>query len=479
MLTPKETGVGKRYRIPYAGIVTAVSSTQTLPTQATISLWYLDAGELVYAHVHIQKDGTIVTVTIGGTTVYNYTGTMGATFAALIKNILTKYFGEWVSAWADVFCVEGLVGVDAFSKETSGTFDVALVDKSKQAFTGGASSGTNYHANWPPFRAFDGVPPNGSNAPCYYYYVGDKLGYDFGAGNEKQIVSYTMYADGQYGSGSNYSPKSWTVSGSDDGSTWTLFDTVVNAPAMTWNDGIYHDMDSPPTRPYRHYRMWTNAIYADAVLIGEWEGHEFVKTMYNKRRPIEPKVTVFGDTGSHLDFADPENLGADVAHPKEAVAPVWVRGGTASASSTNGAFTPALAFNGNYTNPVSSDAWGAVDGATPYWLQYVWSTGKIITKYEATSRAYYAARQITAARFEGSNDGSTWDVLDDWSGSQSPVLTRSFTNTKAYTHYRFTIISTAGYNPMIHELRLFEYQPDASPNDWTITGTQTTTTPTS
>ncbi|MBI9080826.1 MAG: hypothetical protein JEY79_13945 [Pseudodesulfovibrio sp.] len=311
MLTPKEIG-GSRYRIPYAGIVTAVSTTQTLPTQATISLWYLDAGELVYGHVHIQKDGTTVTVIIGGTTVYSYTGTIGTTYADLIKNVLTKYFGEWTSAWADVFCVEGLVGVGEFSKTTSGTFDVALVDNTTQAFTGGTPSGTNFNASWPPFRAFDGVPADGSNAPLYYYYAGDKLQYDFGAGNGKRLTAYKIYHDGQYGGGGSYSPKNWTVSGSNDGSTWDLLDTVTNATMMSWND-IYYTMDTPATKSYQYYRMWTTAGYGNEILIGEWEGYELVSTPYNKRKPIKPKNTVFGNTGSYLDFTLAGTLGNDVS----------------------------------------------------------------------------------------------------------------------------------------------------------------------
>jgi len=113
MLTLKETGGGRRYLIPYAGIVTAVSSAQTLPTQATASLWYLDPGN-AYNHVHISKDSTTVTVTINNDVVYNYTGTIGSTYADLIKNVLTTYFGEWTSAWAELHCTDQLLSVAVF-----------------------------------------------------------------------------------------------------------------------------------------------------------------------------------------------------------------------------------------------------------------------------------------------------------------------------------------------------------------------------
>jgi len=311
MLTPKEIGGGKRHLIPYAGIVTAVSSAQSLPTQASASLWYLDAGELIYGHVHISKNDTTVTVTIGGTTAYNYTGTIGTTYADLIKNVLTEYFGEWASAWAEVHCCDQLLGVDVFSAATSGTFNVTILDETVSAFIGGTPTGTpsGYGAANHGIKALD-------NNFSTFWDTGPGvttgwIKYDFGTGNKKAIASYGMRPDSGYAGGS-YTPSGWIIAGSDDDISWTTLGTVTgNAAWSTFTTKMYTLSN---TTEYRYYRLnITGCVSASETLLADWLGYALVTTTYDKRRPIKPKGITYGAAGVGLDFAASANLGNDIS----------------------------------------------------------------------------------------------------------------------------------------------------------------------
>lgn len=119
------------------------------------------------------------------------------------------------------------------------------------------------------------------------------------------------------------------------------------------------------------------------------------------------------------------------------------------------------------------DAWRAMDkdnstvlcwhsgpSAYPHWLQYQFTSGKIITSYSITSRNYAYSFNPTAWTLQGSNNGSAWTNLDtqtSQSFSNNEKKTYSFSNATSYTHYRLYI--TAGNHSNwvgIGELELME-----------------------
>ncbi|MAE43247.1 hypothetical protein CMO93_05725, partial [Candidatus Woesearchaeota archaeon] len=99
-----------------------------------------------------------------------------------------------------------------------------------------------------------------------------------------------------------------------------------------------------------------------------------------------------------------------------------------------------------------SDQWQAAPVPTtsnPQWLGYEFPEAKIVTRYTVMGAVRdTASRSPGDWTFQGSNDGTNWDILDTQTGHSWDVLsqTKSFdiTNTDAYNSYRIHITATAG-----------------------------------
>lgn len=94
------------------------------------------------------------------------------------------------------------------------------------------------------------------------------------------------------------------------------------------------------------------------------------------------------------------------------------------------------------------------------WLGYIFPTGKTIKRYSifTTSGSGVHPRTWT---FEGSNDGSSWTVLDTQTLvtlSNATFYTYPITNTTSYTYYRINITATInpGANPALAEFEMTE-----------------------
>lgn len=84
--------------------------------------------------------------------------------------------------------------------------------------------------------------------------------------------------------------------------------------------------------------------------------------------------------------------------------------------------------SGTYWSPSSTIA-----GET-HWLQYQFTTSKLITQYSMTS--FQTSQTWT---FSGSTNGTTWDILNSQTNvNQNNTFT--FTNSNSYTYFRFTFI---------------------------------------
>lgn len=93
------------------------------------------------------------------------------------------------------------------------------------------------------------------------------------------------------------------------------------------------------------------------------------------------------------------------------------------------------------------------------WLGYIFPTGKIIKRYSIfTAGSGVHPRTWT---FEGSNDGSSWTVLDTQTLvtlSNGTFYTYPITNTTSYTYYRINITATINpvANPALVEFEMTE-----------------------
>lgn len=130
----------------------------------------------------------------------------------------------------------------------------------------GTSSASNFVDNSnKPFMAFDHdlntkwTTTNGITSA--------QLEYDFGGGNAKVISAYAITGP-PYNSTIDdqaYAPKTWTIQGSNDNSTWTTLDTRTNVAAWAvWERRSYAFSN---TTAYRYYRLNVSANQGGAGII--------------------------------------------------------------------------------------------------------------------------------------------------------------------------------------------------------------------
>jgi len=103
-----------------------------------------------------------------------------------------------------------------------------------------------------------------------------------------------------------------------------------------------------------------------------------------------------------------------------------------------------------YSIPNGNSMTWAISGNSG-WLQYQFPTPHMVTKYAITNRNESSPRSPKNWTFQGSNNGSTWTVLDtqtditSWTSAPNTTLTFTFTNTNSYTYYRISVTNTDSY----------------------------------
>jgi hypothetical protein len=114
------------------------------------------------------------------------------------------------------------------------------------------------------------------------------------------------------------------------------------------------------------------------------------------------------------------------------------------------------------------NGWSTNDNDVTGWLGYEWATPKTIKRYSIYSFAYAAAQAPKDWAIEGSNDGTSWTVLDTRANETAWVFgtpkTYNVTAPGAYTHYRINISANNGGPTyiMVSELKLEEYAPTST-----------------
>lgn len=98
---------------------------------------------------------------------------------------------------------------------------------------GGTAFASKFSSSRPPSEAFDGVLTANNGCLETSATLPWHLGYDFGAGNEKQVVQYAVSSYPTSTQTSNRSFKDWTFEGSNDGETWDTLDTVIGETGWT------------------------------------------------------------------------------------------------------------------------------------------------------------------------------------------------------------------------------------------------------
>lgn len=123
------------------------------------------------------------------------------------------------------------------SGTTLGTIELELrttIDGPSVAVgAGGTAFASQNTVNRPPEEAFDGVLTANNGCLQTTASLPWILGYDFGAGNEKNIVQYAVSSYPTSTQTNNRSCKDWTFEGSNDGSNWDVLDTVTGETGWT------------------------------------------------------------------------------------------------------------------------------------------------------------------------------------------------------------------------------------------------------
>lgn len=169
------------------------------------------------------------------------------------------------------------------------------------------------------------------------------------------------------------------------------------------------------------------------------------------------------------------NNGTQLATPK--MASNTAPSGKVSASSyLNTNYQPFMAFN-QVSSPLADNTWMSASGQLKGWLEYEFSTPKIIKQYNIMLPFQNPSIAPKSWTFEASNDGVTWTILDNqvnvtnWDGSVNPnFISFPLTNQGAFLKYRINISQNNGstYYVAIGELELIEdkassiYSPSGS-----------------
>jgi len=211
---------------------------------------------------------------------YSTDGTNWTTFTRSASASATGTVTGLTNGTAYTFRVAGVSGIgtgnystaSASATPSGGTFR-AIPTLTSATSSGEASASAILGSGLDAWRAFDKATVTsdstfyGSPSPS----TGSWIQYDFGAGVTSTIGGYTItsrYLAGYGDSGDSGSqcPKSWTLSGSSDGSSFTVIDTRASTQAFTYGQTRTFTLSSSAT--YRVFRWtWTSDANGGAVVI--------------------------------------------------------------------------------------------------------------------------------------------------------------------------------------------------------------------
>lgn len=277
-------------------------------------------------------------------------------------------------------------------------------------------SASSEFGGFPAWKAFEGGAGSGT------YWLGTTAGMDWlqldtGAGSSVVLGRYDVRVNTIPEAAR--APKNWTMQGSNNGSTWDTLDTQTNQTA--WTSGQTRSFTpSVMTTAYRYFRLSITANNGDATYTQVAELYLYVA----------PPV---GQT----DFA-PHNL---TGSPQA--------GYTVTASSTFGTASPWKVFDGSNLG-VTTQWIGTGNGVD--WLQFdTGTTGSwLLDSYTVVVNDQ--ASEVTRApkdwTIEGSNNGSSWTVVDTVASSTGwqKGMAKTFTCDTRTTYYRYFRINITANN---------------------------------
>ncbi len=291
-----------------------------------------------------------------------------------------------------------LVATDTVEAATTPAPDVLHpVDASSSA--GSVVDQSDYLANYPADNAFDGVKENSSRWLArkgdHMYFV-----YRFNAATKVNAIRICI-------PGNNYqaerAPKDWKFYGSEDNVNWQELDSRSGQTGWKANEERLFDFNNGTAYQYYKFDCTANNGNADYMML--WE------------------IEFLASDVSLTDLTTDDS-------------------GIVSSSSSTHADYPALkAFDGNRVD--TTGRWLASKAASMN-LVYKFNTATAVNAIRIWNYNDYSADQRApkAWTFSGSDDGESWDLLDEqtdetgWSATGEARFYQ-FNNKAAYKYYKF------------------------------------------
>ena len=207
-------------------------------------------------------------------------GTTWTTFTDAVSTATSATITGLTNGTAVQFRVAGIngIGTGAYSTASAAVTPTANVFRPIPVLTSATSSGEAsasaiLSSGLDAWRAFDKETVT-SDASFYASpspSTGSWIQYDFGAGVYSYIGGYSITSRylagyGDSSPGTSQAPRDWTLSGSDDGTTFTVIDTQVSPQSFTWGQTRTFTLSAAAN--YRVFRWtWTSAANGGAVVL--------------------------------------------------------------------------------------------------------------------------------------------------------------------------------------------------------------------
>jgi len=261
------------------------------------------------------------------------------------------------------------------------------------------------------------------------------LSYDFGSGNEKTIITYTIKNDtGDL----TRAPKDWTFEASTDNfsSSVVTLDTVTGE--TSWGASEIRLFSFTNTTAYRYYRLNFSAS-SDATYV-QMDAVNYLEANSG-----------YGTNGFFLDFADANNLGLDAAG--------------AAVSSTTYRYLKC-----NITR-VTSTTFVAI-GEMEYYVGSTLYPTQTMTANDAPSPLVASANNEYAPPYKAFTDVKNVAIDDQWQSNSSP-LTPSFLQIDLGSGNGIAATSAAIFSGNTQDRTPLDFTIQGSNNDsdWTILAT--------
>ncbi len=223
------------------------------------------------------------------------------------------------------------------------------------------------------------------------------------------------------------------------------YDAVLDQIGQSYTIDAAHSVSTTRQLAYgpsaRFFVAFAGSMWAADVLI---DGNRYRDRLYKSSGPTGAVTFI---RSPQTDPTGSFTLVDQVPVMSSNTAPV----GTAAASSTHssGNYAAFRAFDGNAT---TTGRWITAEGQTTGWIRYDFVNPKVITHYSLqptpTDEPGEADRSPQNWTFEGSNDASSWTVLNTQTGAANWAAgekrTYATTNTTAYRYYRINVTANKG-----------------------------------